>query len=62
MAIFLGSSNFSGSNGSHFVANVYLDSYTQDKTNNTTSYKLHLYAGSNRRKSVYCPRLCRYCP
>ena len=46
MAIFLGSSNFSGSNGSHFAANVYLDSYTQDKTNNTTSYKLHLYAGS----------------
>lgn len=46
MAIFLGSSNFNGSNGSHFVANVYLDSYTQDKTNNTTSYKLHLYAGS----------------
>lgn len=46
MAIFLGSSNFSGSNGSHFAANVYLDSYTQDKTNNTTGYKLHLYAGS----------------
>lgn len=46
MAIFLGSSNFSGSNGSHFIANVYLDSYTQDKVNNTTSYKLHLYAGS----------------
>ena len=46
MAIFLGSSNFSGSNGSHFAANVYLDSYTQDKTNNATSYKLHLYAGS----------------
>lgn len=46
MAIFLGSSKFSGSNGSHYVANVYLDSYTQNKTNNTTSYKLHLYAGS----------------
>ena len=46
MAIFLGSSNFSGSNGSHFTASVYLDSYSQDKTNNTTSYNLHLYAGS----------------
>ena len=46
MAIFLGSSNFSGSNGSHFVANVYLDSYTQDINANRTDYILHLYAGS----------------
>lgn len=46
MAIFLGSSNFSGSNGSHFVANVYLDSYSQDINANRTDYNLHLYAGS----------------
>ena len=31
MAIFLGSSNFSGSNGCHFVANVYLDSLETGK-------------------------------
>lgn len=46
MAIFLGSSNFSGSNGSHFVASVYLDSYSQDINANRTDYTLHLYAGS----------------
>lgn len=46
MAIFLGSSNFSGSNGSHFAANVYLDSYSQDINANRTDYTLHLYAGS----------------
>ena len=46
MAIFLGSSNFSGSNGSHFTASVYLDSYSQDINANRTDYTLHLYAGS----------------
>ena len=46
MAIFLGSSNFSGSNGSHFATNVYLDSYSQDINANRTDYTLHLYAGS----------------
>lgn len=46
MAIFLGSSNFNGYNGSHFTASVYLDSYSQDINTNTTSYVLHLYAGS----------------
>ena len=46
MAIFLGSSNFSGSNGSHFTASVYLDSYSQAINANRTDYTLHLYAGS----------------
>ena len=46
MAIFLGSSNFSGYNGSHFTASVYLDSYSQDINANRTDYTLHLYAGS----------------
>lgn len=46
MANFLGSSNFSGSNGSHFTASVYLDSYSQDINANRTDYTLHLYAGS----------------
>ena len=46
MAIFLGSSNFSGYNGSHFTASVYLDSYSQDINANRTNYILHLYAGS----------------
>ena len=46
MAIFLGSSNFSGYNGSHFTASVYLDSYSQDINANRTDYILHLYAGS----------------
>ena len=46
MAIFLGSSNFSGYNGSHFKASVYLDSYSQDISANRTDYTLHLYAGS----------------
>lgn len=46
MAIFLGSSNFSGYNGSHFTASVYLDSYSQDINANRTDYTLHLYAGA----------------
>lgn len=46
MAIFLGSSNFNGSKGSHFTASVYLDSYSQDINANRTDYTLHLYAGS----------------
>ena len=46
MAIFLGSSNFNGSSGSHFTASVYLDSYSQDINANRTDYTLHLYAGS----------------
>ena len=46
MAIFLGSSNFSGYNGSHFTTSVYLDSYSQDINANRTDYILHLYAGS----------------
>ena len=46
MAIFLGSSNFNGYNGSHFTASVYLDSYSQDINANRTDYTLHLYAGS----------------
>ena len=46
MAIFLGSSNFSEYNGSHFTASVYLDSYSQDINANRTDYILHLYAGS----------------
>ena len=46
MAIFLGSSNFNGYNGSHFTASVYLDSYSQDINANRTDYILHLYAGS----------------
>ena len=46
MAIFLGSSNFSEYNGSHFTASVYLDSYSQDINANRTDYTLHLYAGS----------------
>lgn len=46
MAIFLGSSNFNGSSGSHFTASVYLDSYSQDINANRTDYILHLYAGS----------------
>lgn len=46
MAIFLGSANFNGTNGSHFYASVYLDSYSQDVNTNTTAYTLHLYAGS----------------
>lgn len=46
MAIFLGSSNFSGYDGSHYTASVYLDSYSQDINANRTDYTLHLYAGS----------------
>lgn len=46
MAIFLGSSNFNGYNGSHFTASVYLDRYSQDINANKTDYTLHLYAGS----------------
>ena len=46
MAMFLGSSNFSEYNGSHFTASVYLDSYSQDINANRTDYTLHLYAGS----------------
>lgn len=46
MAIFLGSSNFNGSSGSHYKASVYLDSYSQDINANRTDYILHLYAGS----------------
>lgn len=46
MAIFLGSSNFNGYNGSHFTASVYLDSYSQDINANRTDYTLHLYAGA----------------
>ena len=46
MAIFLGSSNFSGYDGSHYKTSVYLDSYSQDINANRTDYTLHLYAGS----------------
>ena len=46
MAIFLGSSNFSGYDGSHYKTSVYLDSYSQDINANRTDYILHLYAGS----------------
>ena len=53
MAIFLGSSNFSGSEGSHFTASVYLDSYSQDINANRTDYTLHLYAGSIDYKYAY---------
>ena len=53
MAIFLGSSNFNGSEGSHFTASVYLDSYSQDINANRTDYTLHLYAGSIDYKYAY---------
>lgn len=53
MAIFLGSSNFNGSNGSHFTASVYLDSYSQSVENNSTTYTLHLYVGSIDGYSAY---------
>ena len=60
MAIFLGSSNFSGSEGSHFIASVYLDSYSQDINANRTDYTLHLYAGSIDYKYAYGSAISGY--
>lgn len=60
MAIFLGSSNFSGSEGSHFTASVYLDSYSQDINANRTDYTLHLYAGSIDYKYAYGSAISGY--
>lgn len=60
MAIFLGSSNFSGSEGSHFTASVYLDSYSQDINANRTDYILHLYAGSIDYKYAYGSAISGY--
>ena len=60
MAIFLGSSNFNGSEGSHFTASVYLDSYSQDINANRTDYTLHLYAGSIDYKYAYGSAISGY--
>ena len=37
MAIFLGSSNFNGYNGSHFTMSLYIESYTQNVEENSTT-------------------------
>ncbi len=47
MAIFLGSKNFNGYNGSHFSLHVYVDSYSQDIANNSTTTIFHLYLVSS---------------
>lgn len=53
MAIFLGSSNFNGSQGSNFYISVYLDKYTQNIESNATDYTLHLYMSTRNKFSGY---------
>lgn len=53
MAIFLGSSNFNGSQGSNFYISVYLDSYVQSAETTTTNYTLHLYMSTRNKYSGY---------
>ena len=60
MATLIGESTFSGTNGSHFRARIYLDSYTQSTENNSTTAVRHLYMQSFDGYSGYGATIAGY--
>lgn len=60
MATLIGESTFSGTNGSHFRARIYLDSYTQSIENNSTTAVRHLYMQSFDGYSGYGATITGY--
>lgn len=60
MATLIGESTFSGTNGSHFRARIYLDSYTQSIENNSTTVVRHLYMQSFDGYSGYGATIAGY--
>lgn len=60
MATLIGESTFSGTNGSHFRARIYLDSYTQSTENNSTTAVRHLYMQSFDGYSGYGAAIAGY--
>ena len=60
MATLIGESTFNGTNGSHFRARIYLDSYTQSTENNSTTAVRHLYMQSFDGYSGYGATIAGY--
>ena len=60
MATLIGESTFNGTNGSHFKARIYLDSYTQSTENNSTTAVRHLYMQSFDGYSGYGAAIAGY--
>lgn len=60
MATLISESTFSGTNGSHFRARIYLDSYTQSTENNSTTAVRHLYMQSFDGYSGYGATIAGY--
>lgn len=60
MATLISESTFNGTNGSHFRARIYLDSYTQNIENNSTTAVRHLYMQSFDGYSGYGATIAGY--
>lgn len=60
MVTLIGESTFNGTNGSHFRARIYLDSYTQNIEDNSTTAVRHLYMQSFDGYSGYGATIAGY--